>query len=45
MALVVERLFALSDAGDFASEQYALGERPVHQDIRQPDIHQESRVS
>jgi len=40
MAVVVERLFALGEAGDFASEHWALGERPVAQ-----NIHQESKVS
>ena len=40
MAVVVERLFALSDGVDFTAEYCAPGERVAHQ-----DIHQESRVS
>jgi hypothetical protein len=40
MAVVVERLFALGEAGDFASEHCALGDRPAAQ-----TIHQESKVS
>jgi glutamyl-tRNA reductase len=40
MAVVVERLFALSDSVDFTAEYCAPGERVAHQ-----DIHQESSVS
>lgn len=40
MAVVVERLFALTDAIDFTAEYCAPGERVAHQ-----DIHQESSVS
>ena len=40
MAVVVERLFALSDGVDFTPEYCAPDERVAHQ-----DIHQESTVS